>query len=44
MRAVQPVIDKSHNMFTLIGLGVTAAYGGSVVALFLGGAGIVGEA
>ncbi|PKN08595.1 MAG: copper-transporting ATPase [Deltaproteobacteria bacterium HGW-Deltaproteobacteria-8] len=37
VRAVQSVMNKSLNMFTLIGLGVAAAYGYSIVALFLPG-------
>src|SRR5690606_42079601 len=32
VRAVQSVVNRSLNMFTLIGLGVSVAYGYSVVA------------
>jgi Cu+-exporting ATPase len=37
VRAVQSVINRSLNMFTLIGLGVSVAYGYSVVAATLPG-------
>ncbi len=36
-RAVQSVINRSLNMFTLIGLGVSVAYGYSLVAVFFPG-------
>ena len=35
LRAVQSVVNKSLNMFTLIGLGVSMAYGYSLVAVLL---------
>lgn len=35
VRAVQSVVNKSLNMFTLIGLGVSMAYGYSLVAVLL---------
>jgi Cu+-exporting ATPase len=38
VRAVQSVVHRSLNMFTLIGLGVAVAYGYSVVAALLPGA------
>ena len=34
VRAVQSVINRSLNMFTLIGLGVSVAYAYSIIALF----------
>jgi P-type Cu+ transporter len=37
VRAVQSIVNRSLNMFTLIGLGVSVAYGYSVVAALLPG-------